>query len=205
MPYAGDQPESFSGPAVRGKGARLEMAHVPILAVGRPPATLMKASASAACGITRSTTAYVACPIGCRRARRPTRERGLGADLLARGQGLVDPPLLRRWGGGYVDPEEVLWWLHSGDAQIPQTRSMFRSAHPELGCQREIEQVRMPDRAQHRAEGRRRRARARSDFKQGRGAQFSRDSSCHSSRGNGRDRSASDPTRTHPATGGTAR
>lgn len=69
---------------------------------------------------------------------------------------------------GYVDPEEALWWLLSHGVQVEQIRSAFRSAYPDFDVDADIDHVTMPDRAERRAEDRRRRAAARNTFKRNR-------------------------------------
>lgn len=59
---------------------------------------------------------------------------------------------------GYVDPDQVLWWLLSHGAQVGLIRSAFRSAYSDFDVGAEIDHVTMPDRAERRAEDRRRRA-----------------------------------------------
>ncbi|MFD2082763.1 hypothetical protein SAMN05421678_118144 [Actinopolymorpha cephalotaxi] len=70
---------------------------------------------------------------------------------------------------GYVDPEEVLWWLLSRGAQVGQIRFAFHSAYPYFDLDADIDHVTMPDRAERRAEDQRRRDAARNDFKRSRG------------------------------------
>lgn len=53
---------------------------------------------------------------------------------------------------GYVDPEDVLWWMLRHGAQVDLVRDALGAAFPEFDIDAEIDHVTMPDRVQRRAE-----------------------------------------------------
>ena len=69
---------------------------------------------------------------------------------------------------GYVDPEDVLWWLLSQGAQLELVRPALAAAYPDFDVDAEVDHVTMPDRAEKRAKDEQRRRDARAEFKRGR-------------------------------------
>jgi hypothetical protein len=70
---------------------------------------------------------------------------------------------------GYVDPEDVLWWLLRRGARIELVRAALAAAYHDFDVDAEVDHVTMPDRAERRAKDEQRRREARAEFKRARG------------------------------------
>jgi hypothetical protein len=66
---------------------------------------------------------------------------------------------------GYVDPEDVLWWLLRQGAPIEHIRVALAQPYPDFDVDGEIDHATMPDRDEWRNQGERRRSEARRQFK----------------------------------------
>jgi hypothetical protein len=69
---------------------------------------------------------------------------------------------------GYVDAEDVLWWLLSQGAHVELVRLALATAYPDFDVDAEVDHVAMPDRAVKRAKDEQRRRDARTEFKRAR-------------------------------------
>jgi len=76
---------------------------------------------------------------------------------------------------GYVDPEDVLWWLLRRNLPVERVRLALAQPYPDFDVDGEIEHATMPDREKWREQDRRRRAAAREQFKNSRAAPPSAD------------------------------
>jgi hypothetical protein len=65
---------------------------------------------------------------------------------------------------GYVDPEDVFWWLLRHGARIELVRPALAAAYPDFDVDAEVDQVTMPDRAERRAQDEQRRREIRAEF-----------------------------------------
>ena len=65
---------------------------------------------------------------------------------------------------GYVDPEDVLWWLLRNGARIELVRPALAAAYPDFDVDAEVDHVTMPNRAEARAKDQQRRREARAEF-----------------------------------------
>ena len=65
---------------------------------------------------------------------------------------------------GYVDPEDILWWLLRQGAALELIRPALAAVYPDFDPDAEIEHVTMPDRIERRAADAQRRLRARAAF-----------------------------------------
>jgi hypothetical protein len=70
---------------------------------------------------------------------------------------------------GYVDPEDVLWWLLNQGAQLEAVRHALAAAYPDFDVDAEVDHVTMPDRSEKRAKDEERRRDARAEFMRARG------------------------------------
>lgn len=69
---------------------------------------------------------------------------------------------------GYVDPEDVLWWLLEHGARIELVRLALAAAYPDFDVDAEVDHATMPDRAERRAEDEQRRREIRAEFERAR-------------------------------------